>query len=116
MTPTNTKSDEEARREDLERTAGGVETRAVGGGTTVRNRRAERRGRRAESRGIYRDLNGGRRVVGQGQVIPDGWERIEAATLEDRIGETPTEQRDPGATTSGGDDGGSGSAAKPKRK
>lgn len=116
MTPDSTQTAEQARREDLERTAGGVEQRAVGGGTTVSNRRAERRGRRAESRGIYRDLEGGRRIVGQGQVIPDGWERIEAATLEDRVGETPTEQRDPAATTSGGNDGGSGSAAKPKRK
>lgn len=73
-----------------------VEQRAVGAGTTVQNRRAQAdpRLKRAETRGIYRDnTNGGaRRVVGAGQVIPDGWERIESATVSDRTIESSREQ------------------------
>lgn len=70
----------------------GVETRAIGNAATplTSRRGAHPRGaKRAESRGVYRDpITDARRIVGQGQVIPDGWTRIESASLDDRGGDT----------------------------
>lgn len=85
---TNTpRDDAQVRRDEAAAASHAVETRAVGSGTAVVNRRAQTnpKAKRAETRGIYRDpVAGARRVVGQGQVIPAGWERIESATIEDR--------------------------------
>jgi hypothetical protein len=91
----NRRSDAEVRAEDAQRVGieddgAAIETRAVGApGIPVRNRRAQpdADAKRAESRGIYTDPGGARRVVGAGQVIPDGWTRVESATVEDRGGD-----------------------------
>lgn len=101
MTET-TLTDAEARAEDQARVGGGpiaandaVEQRAIGAGTIIRDRRARHGAvRRAESRGVYLDTAGKPRIVGQGQPIPDGWERLESATLADRIGEVDTNYED----------------------
>lgn len=96
-------SNDEARAAELERTAGGdgVETRAISVGNVIRNRRVTRTGKRAETRGIYRDGDGRRRVLPAGAVIPAGWQRIESADLEDRIGKAPTAQGDAEVSSGG---------------
>lgn len=110
------RSDEQVRADDAARVAEGdaVERRAIGSPATVQRRSSVAEGvPRAESRGIYRDLDGGRRVVGAGDPIPDGWERIESASIADRVGTVPTAQdEDDEATSSGG---ASESSPKPKR-
>lgn len=91
----NRRSNDEVRAEDAARVGvegegDAIETRAVGApGTPVRNRRAEPAAdaKRAESRGVYEDLAGTRRIVGAGQVIPDGWKRAEGAVVEERGGD-----------------------------
>lgn len=79
--------DEQVRAEDAERVGNdAVERRAISVGNVVRNRRTQPDGNvpRAESRGFYRDLDGRRRIVGAGQVVPDGWTRLGAADVEER--------------------------------
>jgi len=91
----NRRSNDEVRAEDAARTGidgegDAIETRAVGApGTPVRNRRAQpdAEAKRAESRGVYEDVAGTRRIVGAGQVIPDGWKRVEAAVVDERGGD-----------------------------
>lgn len=110
-----TRSDAEVRADDRARVGddaveyGGV---TGGSGVTITDRRArpDASAPRAETRGIYRDTNGARRIVGQGDTIPDGWERVESAVVEDRVGTVPTNQSDPQATTAGGGEEGAGEA------
>lgn len=110
MAETNTRDDAQVRRDEAATLASsdGVEQRAIGGGMTIRDRRvrADPRARRTETRGIYRDpLTDARRVVGRGQVIPLGWERIESATVEDRAIENRGGRDNlPPAATSGSHD------------
>lgn len=98
------RADDQARVgvEGVEGAGDAVETRAIGGrGTVVRNRRAEPDAQvpRAETRGIYRDpISGARRTVGAGQPIPDGWKRIESATVSDRSVDGGREAHASGAT------------------
>jgi hypothetical protein len=92
MTDTTTQTDAQARADDRARVGidgdgAAVEHRAVASASTpIRNRRAtvDESVPRAATRGIYLDTANVRRVVGAGQPIPDGWTRVEPATVEDR--------------------------------
>lgn len=91
-TPDPPRSDAEVRAEDQARVGvdGDGEARqhrAVSPGGVRVNRRAvaDPEAKRAETRGRYRDpINDAIRIVGAGDVIPDGWERVESASLSDR--------------------------------
>lgn len=116
-----TRSDAEVRADDRARVGdGAVEYGGTSGGSgvTITDRRArpDASAPRAESRGIYRDTNGARRIVGQGDTIPDGWERVESAVVEDRIGTVPTNQSDPQATTAGGGEDGAGASSSSSKR
>jgi hypothetical protein len=63
--------------------------------------RAQKDGRRASVRGVYQDRAGDRRVVGAGDVIPDGWTAVEETDLNARAAGTPTAQ-DSAQTTAAG--------------
>jgi hypothetical protein len=84
------RSDAEVRAEDqarVGRDGDAVEHRAVTSRVQTINRRAQapEGAKFAETRGVYRDpVNGARRIVGAGQAIPDGWDRVESASLADR--------------------------------
>jgi hypothetical protein len=62
-----------------------VESRAIGAGRTAVRRGDEADVERADTRGAYRDLNGTRRIIGAGGVVPAGWKRIEDADLASRV-------------------------------
>lgn len=112
-------TDEQVRADDAARGADdATETRAVANAAPPVSRRAQssEKVKRAESRGIYRDpITQARRVVGQGQVIPDGWTRIESGSLEDR-GVTHSREVLAGDVTATDPVGSSGAQGKPKAK
>lgn len=86
QTDAQARADDRARH-GIDGDGNAVEHRAVGSSSMrVRNRRAQPDDtvERAATRGIYTDTAGVRRTVGAGQVIPDGWTRVQSATIEDR--------------------------------
>lgn len=92
------KSDQEVRAADQQRVgvAGGdgdVESRAV---TIPRAPALRDEGEvdRESTRSVYRDLEGRRRIVGSGAVIPPGWTRVEGAPLQGRGDRTETAHPD----------------------
>lgn len=87
---TETRPDDQVRAEDAERRGNdAVERRAISVGNVVRNRRnsPDADVERADTRGYYRDPEGRRRIVGAGQVVPEGWTRDGTADLEERRSE-----------------------------
>lgn len=107
------RSDAQVREDDARRIreeGDAIERRAVGSpGTITRRAVVADDVERAANRGVFRDGNGARRVVGAGDPIPDGWEHIEDASIEDRVGTVPNRQ-------SAGDDVADGGGEAPKSK
>lgn len=61
-----------------------VDIAPAGGLTSVARSELNPDAPRAETRGAYRTPDGRRRIVGAGQPVPDGWRRIEDASLSAR--------------------------------